>query len=136
MESISFNGYSYGVSVDEMAKATQDGKIAVLIVEPKGLQQIKKYCMNHKVHLFTVYIGGEPENLISRYLKRLSGEDLSSEGVAERHAKRLVSLFNEVEEWAPSFRLDGSGDYDMELESFSPGNQEQVIQLIKEIDFK
>jgi guanylate kinase len=129
MEHISFNGFSYGVSAEEMAKATQGGKTAVLIVEPFGLAQIKKYCTNHKVPLHSVYIHGELINLITRYIRRMQGESIDQVSVASRHAKRLDSLIKEHNNWITAHQ------YDTFISRFDEGTQEQTIDLIKTLEF-
>lgn len=128
METVSFNGYSYGVSVQEMSEVTKDGKVAVLIVEPQGLTQIKKYCVNHHVPLMSIYVDGDLQDLIARYLLRLEGEQLNQE-MAARHAKRLVSMHNEHRAWIVAHQ------YDMHISKYDENTQEQVIHMIKESEF-
>lgn len=128
METVNFNGFSYGVSVDEMAKATRDGKTAVLIVEPKGLKQIERYCVNHKIPLMSLYVSGKLEDLIVRYLVRMGPNGTSYES-AYNHARRIESLFSEHNTWAAAHR------YDRYIPEYNESTQEEVIRYIKESEF-
>lgn len=135
IENVSFNGFSYGVSIEELEKAHASGKIAALIVEPNGLRQIKNYVGGEYIEVLSVYIGGELQDLIARYIKRLAGEDLAKEGVAERHAKRLQSMISEQADWAPdsNFAAMVGGlamHYRLVLDEYVPENEEAVIETI------
>lgn len=150
IESITFNGSSYGVSLAELEAVEKAGKKAVLIVEPNGLIQMLKFISNKKnIAIKSVYIGGNAFDLTTRYLKRLAGEDLSIEGVAERHAKRMHSMIKEITEWQPkeqpwaasvmglNYALNiGEIPYSIKLNELGPDNFETVIKQIKELGFK
>lgn len=113
LENVIFNGYRYGVSQQEVYKANQAGKTAVVIVEPKGLIQILKHAEKYdKFDVKSVFISGDLLTLVARYLKRMNGEDLSAEGVAERHAKRIYSLNSEVLTWTPDTFESGTHPWD------------------------
>lgn len=140
IENISFNGFSYGVSVAEIQAAHESGKIAVLIVEPNGLGQIQEFARkgNGDINVLPVYIGGELNDLMTRYLKRLAGEDLSAEGVAERHAKRLQSMIAEQRDWQPDENFEAVVGYKamwyrLVLDKYTPENELAVIELIHNI---
>lgn len=147
IESISFNGYSYGVGLEEIEEAHASGKIAVLIVEPNGLIQIMKYAENTDIEVNSVYLGGNIYQLIERYLGRLAGEDLGAEGVAKRHAKRIQSMINERIEWQPldiQFTKEelegmplrfGTIPYRLKLKELGPENFDETIAKINEMEF-
>lgn len=150
IESITFNGFSYGVSLSEIVKAHESGKTAVLIVEPNGLIQVLKYAEKHKdIEVKSVYISGNIYELIERYLGRLAGEDLSAEGVAKRHARRIQSMIEERTQWMPD-DTDYSGflkvssltnndfsviPYAIKLKHLDENNFETTIKQINEMEF-
>jgi guanylate kinase len=145
LESVSFNGFSYGVSIEEIYKANKSGKIAALIVEPRGLVQIMKYAEKRgDVELKKVFIGGDTHELMTRYIQRMHGESLNERGVAERHAKRMESLIIECQEWTP-FNDHSLGKYqgdvmttipsiipyDLVISQSNDENFEEILQQIK-----
>ncbi len=145
IESISFNGASYGVSLAELEAAEAAGKKAVLIVEPNGLMQMKKIAADIDIEIKSVYISGDTLNLIERYLARTAGEDMGEEGIAKRHARRIHSLVEEKVLWRPwEFVLTetsleknpGAIRYDLILNELGPENFEAVIAEINALEFK
>ena len=107
IESVEFNGNSYGVSFGEIEKISkQDGKIPVLIVEPGGLRQIKKYFIGSSVGVYSVYLSATLETLIARYLPRIIDDarmDTEAENGIPYHAKRLASVGREHAEWTQEY---------------------------------
>ncbi len=150
IESISFNGSSYGVSLAEIESAEKAGKKAVLIVEPNGLIQMIKFAFNKSdIEIKSVYIGGNTFELIERYLGRLAGEDLGAEGVAKRHAKRIQSMMMERIRWQPDDSdyseylkpkdLNNNDfsviPYEIKLGELGPDNFETTIKQINELKY-
>lgn len=72
-ETVEFGGFHYGISIEELTK--QSDKLPVLICEPTGLINLKIYS-DHlpDVKLIKVYIDGGKEDLVCRYLQRVTGE--------------------------------------------------------------
>lgn len=140
MENIEFNGYKYGVSANEVANATLENKNSVLIVEPQGLKQISKYAKLNNIELVRVYINGNLIDLISRYLQRSSSESLQHSDTANRHARRIESLFSEHRDWPntneiviePGFMAHKS-IYDLFIPEYNESNQKEHINTIKEL---
>lgn len=99
MESVEFGGYKYGLSANEVAGAILDNKNPVVIVEPKGLAQITEYANKSGIELVKAFMGGDLKELFKRYLMRSADEDMSDPKVAERHAKRILNMFDEEESW-------------------------------------
>lgn len=128
VETISFNGAQYGVSATELKRVSDTGRNLVLVVDPHGLGQITQYYKgNADVKIFSVYIHGEVNVLITRYLTRLAGEDLANPKTASRHAARILSLTNEVKEWYPS------GVYDERYNEIISGirNSEELARVVR-----
>ena len=102
VETIEFNGYQYGVNAKVLERVSATGKNLVLIVDPHGLRQIRNFYKDREnINLFSIYVDGHEEVLISRYINRLAGEDLSDLKTANRHARRIQSLIREIKDWEP-----------------------------------
>jgi guanylate kinase len=99
IENISFNGNMYGVSINEIHTANIDGKVPVLIVEPKGLSQIKIYCQHKGIQVVSIYIGGKREVLIERILVRELLNTSPTKEQLSSLSKRLDSLQDELNTW-------------------------------------
>lgn len=176
-ETVEFGGFHYGISIEELTK--QSDRLPVLICEPTGLINLKIYTDNlPDIKLVKVYIDGNKEDLVCRYLQRITGEenlrktrtqaehiiniprvfrDTDKEtptteylknisenkevGSSNYHAKRILSLLNELREWNPSeidignlpWHMIDAGliPYDLILPKFGPENQEQVINQVR-----
>jgi hypothetical protein len=158
LESISFNGFQYGVSRNEIQKAHDSGKTAVLIVEPNGLVQILKYSIKNNIDVKSVYIGGNTWTLLERYIGRMVGETITVES-AKRHSTRIQSMKMERIKWEPTWcenefeglnlkdttleieGLDGEKfpdkiPYNIILKDLGPENMQEVIDRINKIEFK
>jgi len=99
IEHIEFKGFKYGVSVGELEKARNAGKIPLLIVEPNGLKQINAYSQTHGIKLMKLYIFHETETLVRRYLGRLGPDDMKTPSLKDFHASRISSIFEETNWW-------------------------------------
>jgi guanylate kinase len=99
IESVEFNGFRYGISVDQLKLVSDQGKTPVLIVEPNGLKQIFQYCQFNGIELMMCYIGGVLKDLIARYLNRADHLDFADTKRCEQHATRLQSIVTECVEW-------------------------------------
>ncbi len=126
MEHVTFNGFNYGVSVIEIQKATEAGKTPVLIVEPNGLRQITTYADANDIELCRIFIDGDLQSLIQRYLMRGSDADLSDGETAAQHARRLASIFKEHAEWG-SLEL-----YDHKLYDYNKHTEAGYVKYIME----
>lgn len=127
VESITFNGASYGVSVSEIQGISNTGKTPILIVEPTGLTQVKAYCLKHGITLKTVYTKGDLKNLVNRYLARSADVDFSDPILREIHAKRISSISIECTFWPNAF------DYDMRCAYLDEDTFESEIVAIKKL---
>lgn len=70
IESINYGGKNYGVSSAEVERAHALGRPAVLVVEPHGVEQISKYCIERDWQLVRVFVNNPSELLLSRMLCR------------------------------------------------------------------
>jgi guanylate kinase len=139
METVTFNGYRYGLSFKELKDASDSGKNPVVIVEPNGLKQIAEFCKTHNIEMLRTFIGGDLEVLIRRYLQRSADEDMSKLDTSNRHARRLVSLVHEQATWInegdslPSDQYVPKSLYNVIIPEYNSSNQDSVIKQIKEM---
>ncbi len=142
IETILFNGYHYGISVSELISTeTHDNPMAV-ILDPNGVISLSKYLDLLGKQAINIYIDGEYEILLARYLQRLVGVDLNNPKIADDHAKRISSLAKEVTRWKPhGTRMKLNWDvapewcipYDLILDKFSSSIEVDAITKIKNL---
>lgn len=65
------NQFMYGVSYDEVEKAFNNGKNALVVVAPAGVPQIARYCEKHNIRHLAVYIDNPKDTLMDRIIDRL-----------------------------------------------------------------
>lgn len=115
MESVFFNGMHYGISKAEFEKVTDSGKIPIVIVEPTGLQQLKKFVDKEKdIEVLSYVLVLDQQSLIDRYLQRLNSEDITDNKKRNFHAGRLSSISHEMTwltpKWFDIYRLNPGED--------------------------
>lgn len=101
VESVTFVGNRYGVSLAEIERITKSNKKPILIVEPHGRNQISEYFKQGKLGtVLSVYITTHgTEALIDRYLGRLEEKDIKDPVLRTKHAARIRSITSEHNEW-------------------------------------
>ena len=82
IEDVEYNGILYGVSVEEAENAFSVSKPAVLVAEPHGVEQIKKYAENRGWEVLRVFVDSSEDLLIGRLLNRLL-VDVSGQGLED-----------------------------------------------------
>ena len=82
IEDVEYNGVLYGVSVEEAESAFSLSKPAVLVAEPHGVEQIKKYAENRGWEVLRVFVDSPEDLLIGRLLNRLL-VDVSGKGLED-----------------------------------------------------
>jgi guanylate kinase len=71
IESIEYNNTNYGVSAAEAHLAFSQGRPAVLVAEPHGVQQIADYAHHRGWQVLRVFVDNPEEILIGRLFNRL-----------------------------------------------------------------
>ena len=98
VQDVSFNGAWYGTTKTELDRIVRDGKTPAVIVEPGGVVQFANICNTLGYKLFTVFVDADLPQLVERFFGRMVGETISVER-AEYYTKRLVSLYDESQNW-------------------------------------
>lgn len=63
VEHVEFSGNLYGMSKEEIARRTADGKVATIVVEPQGIPQIREA---HDGPLLCVFLDADEQTLFER----------------------------------------------------------------------
>lgn len=120
LERISYNGNTYGGSVQEFEKAFASGLVPVIIVEPNGNEQINKNAAEKGWRVLNVWVGCPVELQAERLVERLL-VDYASIGQTEQqsvaklireYSSRLVMIQTVENEWVDLFKksVPPSGD--------------------------
>lgn len=132
VESVYFNGNYYGVSAQEIKRVAEEGKPIVVIVEPKGLKQIKAYCNLHGWNLFSVFIDNPGDVIAKRFLDRMFRdyeENMTPAGYVktlETYSKRLGVMLKDECWWGE----DVGPMCDEWLHKFDESNLESTVEKI------
>jgi guanylate kinase len=116
-EAIKFKDNWYGIEKTEINARFNSGKTPVVIVEPKGLKQLRQ-----TYECFTTYVDGNLELLYTRFLARFKQ---SPDANLQYEAKRLAAIWLEHKEWPPMV-----GDPDYHVVEFLEGKEANVIQTL------
>lgn len=102
VQHVNFRGQYYGTLKSDASGAVLSGSIPVVIVEPSGIPQFKKFCEESGFELFTIFVQAEFEVLVERYLSRLEPTDFDSSKRISYHSKRIAAIHDEHTKWPDS----------------------------------
>ena len=102
VQHVNFRGQYYGTLKSDATESVLSGTIPVVIVEPTGVPQFKKFCDENGFELFTIFVQAEFEVLIERYLSRIEPYDFESSERIAYHSKRIAAIHSEHTEWKDS----------------------------------
>ena len=119
--------YSYGVSKRAISDVLNAGKPAVLVIEPKGANNVAKFCEQEGITVHKVFLNNDMNILIDRLQKRWDEDAKAKEEV---YKERLWNIaFIEPKEWTAK-AYSGEHHYDQIFDSFLPENQDEVLHSI------
>jgi guanylate kinase len=137
IEEVKFGGNRYGLSVKEVKDKFTQGKDVVLVCEPIGLAQIRKWAQANGVPHVAVYVDNPPQVIAERFLKR-AGIDIAeamihkspddTAAMVKNYAGRLKEMLTTEQRWAETA---GSDVIDLYVPVFERENEESVIRVIK-----
>lgn len=112
LESVSYNGNTYGGSAAEFEKAFESGLIPVIIVEPNGNVQINTNARVKNWKVVNTWVGCPTElqavRLITRLLENHSTDMHNGDGTTEKlikeYTNRLVTIQNVENDWPRLFK--------------------------------
>lgn len=128
VESISFDGNSYGMSKKEVENAFASGMPAIIVCEPSGAIQVKEFAEQQGWNTLKVFINNPKDLLIERFLDRFKND---GKATSQRYANRLLNMLTvEQTEWIePAYSKKVF--YNKIFDSFTPSNQNDVVGEIK-----
>lgn len=119
VEHIGFVGSTlYGASVQEFERAFAEGKPVAVVVEPGGAAQISSYGRMHGWTVLRVYIDGNLETLVERFITRARGSANKSV------AGRLINLVRNEIRWRTVY------DWDVVFDSFDEETESEVVKWL------
>lgn len=134
--------YHYGTPAFEIERAAQLGKPVALVIEPRGAQNIHRYCEANGWHCVRVFMNNPTDVLLER-LEQRHQQDLakiadpaSPEGRAEAlkmraaHDERVAHQAKEQEEWVRPAK-DGRQPYELVFDRFDEHVQDSVVAAIQ-----
>lgn len=137
IEHVKFGGSHYGLMASEATRAFGSGKDVVLVCEPEGLRQIRKWSKENDVHHVAVYVDNPPAVIAERFMKR-AGVDVAeamihkspddAAKVLKGYAGRLAEMLSTEQSWA---KLITSEEIDVYVPMFNQANQQSVVDVVK-----
>ena len=126
VETVEFAGNCYGVSVKEVERVFAQGKPVVIVVEPDGAAQIRRWAEANGVHCIAVFVGNKLETLLERMVSRIASDKQTP---AATYATRIRNLIENELRWR------WQGQWDIAAPEFKPGaTQEALIaEILKRI---
>ena len=95
IENVDYNGVLYGVSVFEAERAFSLNKPAVLVAEPHGVEQIKKFAEQREWHVLRIFVDNPENVLLGRLLNRLL-TDTTGISLSDNNLDCLSSWINKI----------------------------------------
>lgn len=127
VESVEFNGNSYGVTETEMKRVAAAGKPIVVVVEPHGAKQYREYAMSRDWNILSVFINNPPELIARRFLERFKREVAEGNCDAlDSYAKRMAHMAWEEVEWVANPTME----YDLWFDHFDGNSTEPITAFV------
>lgn len=123
-EFISFKGNFYGIERIEIEEKFSLGKIPLVIVEPRGLEQIQKI---YSKEVYSVYVDAPLKLLFERFLGRFQVECSSPHVDLKYHASRIVGIRDEHKDW------NIMCERDFYISSFTYDNKNDILNSLLEV---
>lgn len=130
IETTVFNGSKYSISAMEVKKASSLGKMAIAVVEPHGMKQIRSFCTNNGWRFFSVFLDGNNDEIAARFVERIRYD---THGDIDIYAKRMSAILTIEQCWrrdAWEAEASGSSLYDLVISEFNLLVQSKVLEKI------
>lgn len=129
-EKVNYNGYSYGIEVNELKRAWDNEKTPIVVVEPHGLTQIENLVNEmDEVELIKVFLSVsldiQLERLFGRFAKDISNANSTTDSLAKIYAKRLTSILETESTW------ETDNTYDVQVHNYEYALVYDVLEQIE-----
>lgn len=143
IEQVEYDGNGYGISRSEAERAFSQGKPAVLVAEPHGVQQIAQYCHALGWEVLRVFVSNPLDVLMERLLIRYhhdtahlpptdnintATDDLKSRTAVYANRISKVAGFEQNHWVLPAF--SGQAHYDLLIDKFDSSTRNHVINQV------
>lgn len=141
IEKVEVNGNKYGITADEVLKVSAMKKPIVVVAEPNGVEQIKKYCEEKNWNCLTVFINSPINVLMKRLLSRYDSEienlnkefqeyEQMKEKIHDIYSSRIQHvLLKEQKEWVqPAY--SESSIFNLVFDEFNEKVEKNVIEKV------
>jgi guanylate kinase len=126
VEYVEFAGNIYGMLRGHVLDMAGYNKPMVVVVEPHGAEQFKKFARAHGWTIHCLYLHVDKSVVIERFLSRLKGDERAS---VTNYARRLAQLLDVELEWG----ITHLPLWDTVIPGFGPDNEAQVISQVLEL---
>lgn len=132
VETVFFNGNHYGVTASEVERVFATGKPVVVVVEPSGLKQVRRYAKAKGWDVFSVWINNPDIVIAERFLRRFNSE-ITSGSALQIYTSRLATMMSKERSWIAEATMDDGLLYERIIPTFDMHNDFQVVGEICEI---
>jgi guanylate kinase len=122
VQSVSFNGFNYGTTDNELARIAAIGKQPIVIVEPTGVPHFERIAGEYGLNHIKLFVTAGQEVLIERYLRRIT--EPADPSRIRYHAKRIAAIADEVQ-WGNLYEYD--------LKMYNGGDDLKHIEKMAEL---
>lgn len=119
-------GNFYGLSKKEISSKIKNNNIFVVVLEPTGMQSLKKFCKEHNINNISIFITNPDEVLASRFLERFKKDSLAN---IDKYAQRMIAMFTK-EKYVWGAEQEKTHLYDLIYTSFNDSNSKEIISDI------
>jgi guanylate kinase len=128
VEHVEFNGNRYGVTKTEMNRVAASGKPIVVVVEPHGAWQYRRFAAEAKWKLLSLFVNNPAEVLAKRFLDRFQQEiEAGNCKAIESYPARLALMMTEERNWVRNNFEDG---YDFTFDRFDDDSTWPIVNFI------
>ncbi|WP_297478445.1 guanylate kinase [Ferrovum sp.] len=136
VEYVNFNGHHYGVTEMEIEASFSKGESVVIVVDPSGQHQIKRFAQSKGWIVYSVFVTNPATIIAKRFMERFtcdmasrSAKDSSKQlEVVKTHSARLGAMMTEERDWI--VQAATTGRYDMFMTRFDEMNSDSVVDEI------
>lgn len=144
IESVCYNNQYYGIPANEVEKADLLGSPSVVVVDPNGIENVKKYSEEKGWECITIFVNNPVDVLMERLLKRVDNDksnlDPKKQDYMEKYEKvmhnfnkRVESMNFEQINWVLPAYNNKDSLYSIVIDKFNPENQENILNKVFEM---
>lgn len=123
-------GNYYGLSKKEIINALNSNKPLVVVLEPNGMQALKKFCLEENITNISLFISNPEDILATRFLERFKNDKMAD---PQKYAQRMIAMFTK-EKFIWGQEKEKTSLYNLIYNEFNYLNEQEILESInKEI---